>query len=81
VNNSQIYTVPDKRKGICQILSSEGETNYHHNNVVIINLLASLYYQRKDKIGELHFHSIKNKNSITCQTKDYLFLGAKTITI
>jgi hypothetical protein len=81
VNNSQIYTVSNKRKDICQILSSEGETDFNHTTVKIINLLASLYYQRKDKIGELNFYSIKYKNSITCQTKDYLFLGAKTITI
>jgi len=36
---------------ICQILSSEGEINLTPK--VKINLLASLYYQRKDKIGEL----------------------------
>jgi len=27
-----------------------------------INLLASLYYQRKDKIGELNFYLIKSKS-------------------
>ena len=42
--------------GICQILSSEGETNFSQKIMRIINLLASLYYQRKDKIGELGFY-------------------------
>jgi len=41
--------------GICQILSSEGETDII-TKVITINLLASLYYQRKDKIGELIFY-------------------------
>jgi hypothetical protein len=42
VNNSAFIPL-----GICQILSSEGENNYK-----LIILLASLYYQRKDKVGE-----------------------------
>jgi len=37
VNNSAL---------LCQILSSQGENN------ITITLLASLYYQRKDKVGE-----------------------------
>ena len=36
--------------GICQILSSEGENDGLKKKII---LLASLYYQRKDKIGEL----------------------------